>query len=98
MRPKHICKAQTKAGKPCRAEVLPGKELCFAHDPEAQARQAEERKSHQEGCGLSREDRDTMLGYTVLPDYVIEKLTDKLAHKLTASFFQKIAEMMKAGR
>jgi len=35
------CSAMTKAGRPCSGPVLPGRALCWAHDPALNQRRAE---------------------------------------------------------
>jgi len=35
------CSATTKAGAPCSGPVLPGRDLCWAHDPALNQRRAE---------------------------------------------------------
>ena len=44
---KRTCKAETKAGEPCRAAAMPDSVFCFFHDPERE----EERREAQSAGG-----------------------------------------------
>lgn len=66
---KRICKAETKAGEPCRAAAMPESDFCFFHDPEREA------ERHEAQSAGGRHGRLKTLPEST-PDVKVENCTD----------------------
>lgn len=77
------CNQTTRAGRPCRATALPGKDVCMFHDPEHAEVQAEARRR-----GGTQRSRPAVTLPPDTPDLPLETVADVI--KALASTFNAV--------